>query len=62
MQKKTFDRKEKIARLNRYVFVVALLWLAASLAVLLLSGSAQAQTPQHVSVFAAHAAHVPNLR
>lgn len=62
MQKKTFDRKEKIARLNRYVFVVALLWLAASLAVLLLSGSAQAQTPPPVSVFAAHAARVPNLR
>jgi preprotein translocase subunit SecG len=37
-------RASKIARLNRYVFIVALLWLVTSLALLLLSTPAHART------------------
>jgi hypothetical protein len=39
MHKKIADHKRRVARLNRYVFVVALLWVVTSFALLLLSGS-----------------------
>jgi preprotein translocase subunit SecG len=39
MHKRIADHKRRVARLNRYVFVVALLWVVTSFALLLLSGS-----------------------
>ena len=39
MQKQITDHKRRVARLNRYVALVAILWLVASFALLFLSGS-----------------------
>lgn len=39
MQQKIADHKRRVARLNRYVIVVAFLWLVTSFALLFLSGS-----------------------
>jgi preprotein translocase subunit SecG len=39
MQKKIADHKRRVSRLNRYVFVVALLWVVTSFALILLSRS-----------------------
>jgi preprotein translocase subunit SecG len=39
MQKRIADHKRRVARLNRYVFIVALLWVVTSFALILLSGS-----------------------
>jgi hypothetical protein len=39
MQNRITDHKRRVARLNRYVAVVAILWLVASFALLFLSGS-----------------------
>jgi preprotein translocase subunit SecG len=37
MQKRIADHRRRVARLNRYVIVVALLWLVTSVALLFLS-------------------------
>jgi hypothetical protein len=42
IQKKIADHRRRVARLNRCVLVVALLWLVASFAVLFLSSSGPA--------------------
>jgi uncharacterized membrane protein SpoIIM required for sporulation len=39
MQKRIADHNRRVARLNRYVVVVALLWLVTSFALLFLSSS-----------------------
>lgn len=47
MEKRIADRKRRLTRVNIYVIVVALLWLATSVALLVLSspGSANAAEP-----------------
>ncbi len=58
MQKGIIEYKRRVARLNRYVAVVAILWLVASFALIFLSGSkhddmARTVTPaQHTLVAA----------
>lgn len=46
MQKRIADYKRRVARLNRYVVVVALLWLVTSFALLFVSGSRRSDTAQ----------------
>lgn len=48
IHKRIADHRRRVARLNRYVIVVALLWLVTSFALLFLStpGSANAAQPR----------------
>ena len=48
MPEKISDHRRRVARLNRYVLVVALLWLVTSFALLFLSQSTPANAAQPV--------------
>lgn len=49
MQKRIVDHRRRVARLNRCVVVVALLWLAASFALLFLSAPGPARVAHPTS-------------
>lgn len=49
MQKRIAEKKLRVARINRYVVVVAILWVVTSFALLFLSGSKPAHTAQPVA-------------
>lgn len=55
MHKRIADHKRRVARLNRYVFVVALLWVVTSFALILLSGSHRSNSAGPVRPFLDHA-------
>jgi hypothetical protein len=57
MQKKITDHKRRVARLNRYVIVVALLWLVTSFALLFLSGSHRSDSARPLPPVLDHALH-----
>jgi len=57
MHKKITDHKRRVARLNRYVFVVALLWVVTSFALLLLSSSRHSNAAGTVTPVVDHALH-----
>jgi hypothetical protein len=57
MQKKIADHKRRVSRLNRYVFVVALLWVVTSFALILLSRSHHSNSAGPVPVVPDHALH-----
>jgi len=54
MQNRIAEHKLRIARINRYVVVVAILWVVTSFALLFLSGSRHAHTAQPVTPSADH--------
>ena len=57
MHKRIADHKRRVARLNRYVFVVALLWVVTSFALLWLSGSRHSDAAGTVTPALDHALH-----
>ena len=57
MHKRIADHKRRVARLNRYVFVVALLWVVTSFALILLSGSRYSHSAGPVPPVLDHALH-----
>jgi preprotein translocase subunit SecG len=57
MQKKIAEHKRRVARLNRYVMVVALLWLVTSFALLFLSGSHRSDSARPLSPVLDHSLH-----
>ncbi len=57
MQKKIADHKRRVSRLNRYVFVVALLWVVTSFALILLSRSHHSNSAGPVPAVPDHALH-----
>ena len=57
MHKKIADHKRRVARLNRYVFVVALLWVVTSFALILLSGSHRSNSAGPLPPVLDHALH-----
>ena len=54
MQKRIADHKLRLARINRYVVVVAILWVVTSFALLFLSGSKHADTARPVAPASDH--------
>lgn len=57
MHKRIADHKRRVARLNRYVFVVALLWVVTSFALLWLSGSRHSDAAGTVTPVVDHAVY-----
>jgi len=57
MHKKIADHKRRVARLNRYVFIIALLWVVTSFALILLSSSRHSDSAGPVPPVQDHASH-----
>jgi len=54
MQKRIAEHKLRLARINRYVVVVAILWVVTSFALLFLSTSRHADTARPVTPASDH--------